>query len=164
MNICSACLIGRKCSYDSEAREDARIKKMHDKGTLKALCPESLARLPIPRCPSEISNGDGEDVLTGRARVLAQDPTMVIMDEATSALDTESERAVQAALNEAMQGRTVFAIAHRLSTIRNADLIVVIREGDIVEQGTHAQLLSDEGYYASLYNSQFSGAQEDEAV
>ncbi len=73
MNICSACLIGRKCRYDSEAREDARIKKMHDKGTLKALCPESLARLPIPRCPSEIVGGDGEDVLCGRARVLAQD-------------------------------------------------------------------------------------------
>ena len=90
MDICSACLIGRKCRYDGEAREDARIKKMYEAGTLKALCPESLARLPVPRCPSEISGGDGEDVLSGRARVLAQngsDRTKEFIEGANQFLD-----------------------------------------------------------------------------
>jgi uncharacterized protein YbbK (DUF523 family) len=73
MDICSACLTGRKCRYDGEAREDKRIKERWEAGKLKALCPECLAKLPIPRCPSEISGGDGGDVLDGRARVLAQD-------------------------------------------------------------------------------------------
>lgn len=73
MDICSACLIGSKCRYDGEAREDARVKDRYEAGELKAVCPECLAKLSIPRCPSEIVGGDGADVLDGRARVLAQD-------------------------------------------------------------------------------------------
>ncbi len=73
MDIVSACLVGIKCRYDGEAREDAAIKKMYEQGLVKAVCPELLAKLPSPRCPSEIVGGDGEDVLAGRARVMAQD-------------------------------------------------------------------------------------------
>jgi len=73
MDICSACLMGSKCRYDGEARPDEAIKARYEAGELKAVCPECLAKLPVPRCPSEIVGGDGEDVLDGRARVLAQD-------------------------------------------------------------------------------------------
>jgi len=73
MDICSACLTGSKCRYDGEARPDAKIKACFDAGELKAICPECLAKLPVPRCPSEIVDGDGADVLDGRARVMAQD-------------------------------------------------------------------------------------------
>ncbi len=73
MDICSACLTGSKCRYDGEAREDAQIKNRYEAGELKAVCPECFAKLSIPRCPSEIVGGDGEDVLNGKARVMAQD-------------------------------------------------------------------------------------------
>ena len=80
---------------------------------------------------------------------------MLILDEATSSVDTRTEALIQAAMDKMMEGRTSFIIAHRLSTIRNADLILVMRDGHIVEQGTHKQLLAQNGFYASLYNSQF---------
>lgn len=73
MDIASACLVGIKCRYDGQAREDENIKKMYDQGLIKAVCPELLAKLKSPRCPSEIADGDGNDVLQGRARVKAQD-------------------------------------------------------------------------------------------
>jgi subfamily B ATP-binding cassette protein MsbA len=91
------------------------------------------------------------------ARALLKDAPVLILDEATSALDTESERRIQAALTELMRGRTTLVIAHRLSTIENADRIVVLRAGEIVETGTHAQLLARGGYYSSLYRMQFAG-------
>jgi ATP-binding cassette, subfamily B, bacterial MsbA len=91
------------------------------------------------------------------ARALLKDAPVLILDEATSALDTESERRVQAALARLMQGRTTLVIAHRLSTIEKADLIVVLREGAIVEQGTHAQLIAAGGYYSTLHRMQFAG-------
>jgi len=80
---------------------------------------------------------------------------MLILDEATSSVDTRTEILIQAAMDKMMEGRTSFIIAHRLSTIRNADLILVMNDGSIVEQGTHEQLLAKNGFYASLYNSQF---------
>ena len=90
------------------------------------------------------------------ARALLKDAPVLILDEATSALDTESERRIQAALARLMRGRTTLVIAHRLSTVERADRIVVMREGNIVETGTHAELLARGGYYASLYTMQFA--------
>ena len=80
---------------------------------------------------------------------------ILILDEATSSVDTRTEVRIQKALDNLMRGRTSFIIAHRLSTIRNADLILVMKDGDIIEQGTHEQLLAQKGFYADLYNSQF---------
>ena len=79
----------------------------------------------------------------------------MILDEATSSVDTRTEVEIQKAMDRLMQGRTSFIIAHRLSTIRNADLILIMKDGDIIEQGTHEQLLARGGFYANLYNSQF---------
>ena len=81
---------------------------------------------------------------------------MLILDEATSSVDTRTEERIQKAMDSLMEGRTSFVIAHRLSTIKNADLILVIKDGDIVEQGTHEQLLAQKGFYADLYESQFA--------
>jgi subfamily B ATP-binding cassette protein MsbA len=87
---------------------------------------------------------------------LLKDAPLLILDEATSALDTESERHIQAALDKVMQGRTTLVIAHRLSTIEKADLILVMDQGQIVEQGNHAQLLALGGHYARLHARQFA--------
>lgn len=86
--------------------------------------------------------------------MLAKTP-MLILDEATSSVDTRTEILIQKAMENLMEGKTSFVIAHRLSTIRDADLILVMNDGNIVEQGTHNELLSKNGFYASLYNSQF---------
>ena len=91
------------------------------------------------------------------ARALLRDTPILVLDEATSALDTESERHIQQALDNLRQNRTSFVIAHRLSTIENADHIVVINDGEIVEQGTHGQLLAADGAYAQLHRLQFGG-------
>ena len=90
------------------------------------------------------------------ARLLLAKPRVVILDEATAHLDSESEAAVQEALTEALHGRTSLVIAHRLSTIRAADQILVVEHGEIVERGTHAELMAAEGRYADLYNTQFA--------
>ena len=83
------------------------------------------------------------------------DKPILILDEATSSIDTRTELKIQKAMDELMKGRTSFVIAHRLSTIQNADLILVLKNGDILESGTHEELLRQKGFYADLYNSQF---------
>ena len=104
----------------------------------------------------EASNiSQGQKQLLTIARAVLADPPMLILDEATSSVDTRTEVLIQAAMDNLMVGRTSFIIAHRLSTIRNADLILVMNEGDIVESGAHAELLARRGFYAKLYNSQF---------
>ena len=96
----------------------------------------------------------GQKQLLTIARAILSDRNMLILDEATSSVDTRTEIQIQEAMDNLMQGRTSFVIAHRLSTIRNADLILVMENGDIVEQGTHEELLEKGGFYAELYNSQ----------
>ena len=97
----------------------------------------------------------GQQQLLTIARVVLADPAVVILDEATSSVDTRTEALIQQAMSALTENRTSFVIAHRLSTIENADLILVMENGDIVEQGTHTELLSKPTLYASLYNSQF---------
>lgn len=97
----------------------------------------------------------GQKQLLTIARAMVQNSKMLILDEATSSIDTRTEQLIQSAMDKLTQGRTSFVIAHRLSTIKNADLILVMKDGDIVEQGNHAELLKENGFYADLYNSQF---------
>lgn len=97
----------------------------------------------------------GQKQLLTIARVILNDPKILILDEATSSVDTRTEVLIQKAMDQLMEGRTSFIIAHRLSTIRNADLILVMKDGDIVEQGKHRELIKKNGFYATLYNSQF---------
>lgn len=98
----------------------------------------------------------GQKQLLCIARVMLTDPAILLLDEATSSIDTRTELQVQAAFDELMEGRTSFVVAHRLSTIRNADCILVMRDGQIIERGTHDELLTARGFYAELYNSQFA--------
>ena len=97
----------------------------------------------------------GQKQLLTIARALLKDAPLLILDEATSSVDTRTEELIQKAMDKLMEGRTSFVIAHRLSTIRNADLILVMRDGNIIEQGNHDQLMDQKGFYADLYNSQF---------
>ncbi len=104
----------------------------------------------------EASNvSQGQKQLLTIARAILADPKILILDEATSSVDTRTEVRIQKAMDNLMRGRTSFIIAHRLSTIRDADLILVMKDGDIVEQGSHEELLAQKGFYADLYNSQF---------
>jgi len=106
----------------------------------------------------ETSNiSQGQMQLMTIARAILADPPILILDEATSSVDTHTEVLIQKAMETLMQGRTSFIIAHRLSTIRDADWILVMNNGDIVEQGKHQKLLDKKGFYAELYNSQFEG-------
>ena len=105
---------------------------------------------------NESSLSGGQKQLITIARAMVDDAPMLILDEATSNVDTRTERLIQRAMDRLTEGRTSFVIAHRLSTIQNADLILVLDHGDIVEQGTHEELLQKGGFYAKLYNSQFA--------
>lgn len=106
----------------------------------------------------QINLSQGQKQQLTIARAMIADKPMLILDEATSSVDTRTEQQIQKAMDQLMQGRTSFVIAHRLSTIKNADLILVMKNGDIIESGTHEQLLQKNGFYAELYNSQFDPA------
>jgi ATP-binding cassette subfamily B protein len=108
----------------------------------------------------ESSNvSQGQKQLLTIARAFLADPRILILDEATSSVDTRTEVLIQTAMDDLMKNRTSFIIAHRLSTIRNADLILVMNNGDIVEQGSHLALLAKGGFYAGMYNSQFENTE-----
>ena len=98
----------------------------------------------------------GQRQLISFARALLANPRILILDEATSSIDTQTELLLQKGLDELLKGRTSFIIAHRLSTIKSADLILVIKDGNIIEQGNHEELMEKGGFYKELYNSQFS--------
>lgn len=120
----------------------------------------------LPQGYHSIINEESSNISAGQkqlltiARVILADPKILILDEATSSIDTRTEIQIQSAMDNLMKGRTSFIIAHRLSTIKNADLILVMNHGDIVEQGTHGELLAKNGFYAELYNSQFEEGEE----
>lgn len=120
----------------------------------------------LPNGYNSIINEESSNISAGQkqlltiARVILADPKILILDEATSSIDTRTEIQIQAAMDNLMKGRTSFVIAHRLSTIKNSDLILVMNQGDIVEQGTHEELLAKGGFYADLYNSQFDEEEE----
>ena len=102
------------------------------------------------------SLSQGQKQLLCITRVMLSLPPMLILDEATSSIDTRTEQRIQKAFATMMEGRTSFNVAHRLSTIQNADVILVMKDGHIIEQGSHSQLLAQKGFYAELYNSQFA--------
>ena len=104
----------------------------------------------------EVNNiSEGQKQLLTIARAILANPPLLILDEATSSVDTRTEELIQKAMDTLMKNRTSFIIAHRLSTIKNADLILVLNNGDIVEKGTHDELIKKGGFYSELYNSQF---------
>ena len=119
----------------------------------------------LPDGYNTMLTGDGTNLSQGQRQLLAiaraavADPPVLILDEATSSIDTRTEVRIQAAFARMMQGRTSFIVAHRLSTIREADVILVMKDGHIVEQGDHDTLLAQGGFYAKLYNSQFEGVE-----
>ena len=106
---------------------------------------------------SGLSTGQRQQMTIARA--IVKNAPMTILDEATSSVDTRTEKHIQAAMDRLTKGRTSFVIAHRLSTIRNSDLIIVMKEGDVIESGTHEELLEADGFYRMLYDSQFEGCE-----
>jgi ATP-binding cassette, subfamily B, multidrug efflux pump len=125
----------------------------------------------LPDGYNNVLNEDATNISQGQkqlltiARAFLADPEILILDEATSSVDTRTEIQIQKAMSELMKGRTSFVIAHRLSTIRDAEIILVMNHGTIIETGTHEELLAKNGFYADLYNSQFTGrVLQEEAV
>lgn len=146
---------GKLDATDSEVIEAAKAAHVHH--FIKTL----------PNSYDMILNEESSNVSAGQkqlltiARVILANPKILILDEATSSIDTRTEEQIQSAMDNLMKGRTSFIIAHRLSTIKNADLILVMNQGDIVEQGTHEELLEKQGFYADLYNSQFEDCKDE---
>ena len=142
------------------AREDATEEEVIE--AAKAAHAHSFIKR-LPEGYDTIVSEDGDSLSQGQkqllciARVMLSLPPMLILDEATSSIDTRTELKIQNAFAKMMQGRTSFIVAHRLSTIREADIILVMKDGNIIEQGSHKELLAQGGFYANLYNSQFAG-------
>ena len=158
--------------YNATIMENIRYGSPHatDEDVIRAAktahCHEFISALPGGY--NMILNEEASNISAGQkqlftiARVVLKNPAILILDEATSSIDTRTEVLIQKAMKKIMHGRTSFVIAHRLSTIKDADVIFVMKEGDIVEQGNHNQLLEKEGFYADLYNSQFEGFEEED--
>ena len=146
---------GRPDATDEEVEAAAKAAHVHS----------FIRRLPqgyqtmIAEDGGNLSQGQKQLLTIARAMLL--DPPMLILDEATSSVDILTEQRIQRAFRRMMQGRTTFVIAHRLSTIRDADLILVLDKGNVVETGTHESLLAQKGFYYRLYNSQFASAQSE---
>lgn len=140
-------IIGKPGASDDEVIQAAKLSHSW----------EFIRRLPegLDTKISESSLSQGQKQLLCITRVMLCLPPMLILDEATSSIDTRTEMLIQEAFDRLMQGRTSFIVAHRLSTIRNADEILVMKDGSIIEQGTHEQLMKKGGFYHTLYSSQF---------
>ena len=156
--------------YNDTIRENIRFGRL-DATDEEVLAAAKAAQVDhfvhtLPHGYDTVLNEEGSNVSQGQkqlltiARTIISDPKILILDEATSSVDTRTEVAIQRAMDELTKGRTSFIIAHRLSTIRNADLILVMKDGDIVETGTHKSLLEKGGFYATLYMSQFADTNE----
>ena len=139
---------GRPDASRDDMVEAAKLAQIHD--FIKSL-PEGYDTMVGER-GLKLSGGEKQRV--GIARTLLKNPPILLLDEATSALDSETEQEIQGALDRAAEGRTVLMIAHRLSTVAEADQIIVLQDGEIVERGTHADLLARDGRYASLWRRQ----------
>lgn len=145
--------IGREDATDEEMIEAAKACHAHG----------FISRLPNgydTELTEEVNLSAGQKQLLCIARIMLSRPAMLILDEATSSVDTRTEKRISEAFDKLMTGRTSFIVAHRLATIKNADLILVMEKGDVVEQGTHEELLKKHGYYYDLYTSQFAGIEE----
>ena len=140
--------------YNRENVSEERVKEV-----CKTVGLDHFIRTLPKAYHSDISNNDsvstGQRQLLTIARGMIEDAPFLILDEATSNVDTRTEELVQKAMDKLTEGKTSFIIAHRLSTIKNADLILVMKDGNIIEQGNHEELMKKEGFYADLYNSQF---------
>ena len=149
---------GRQDASDEEVIEAAKKAKAHH--FIKTL----------PGGYDFMLNEDGTNISQGQrqlltiARAMVSKPKMLILDEATSSVDTRTEVEIQEVMNKMMEGRTSFIIAHRLSTIKGAKMILVMNKGKIIEKGNHKSLLAQNGFYAELYNAQFSGRTNEEEV
>lgn len=153
--------------YHATIRDNIRFSRLNatDEEIIKAAKDANVHHFikTMPGGYDMMINEEGDNVSLGQkqlltiARALLADPSILILDEATSSVDTRLEMLIQLAMKHAMEGRTSFVIAHRLSTIKDADLILVMENGDIAEQGTHEELLKKRGIYEKLYNSQFAG-------
>ena len=155
--------------YNDTIRENIRFGRL-DATDEEVLAAARAAQVDhfvrtLPHGYDTVLNEEGTNVSQGQkqlltiARTIISNPKIMILDEATSSVDTRTEILIQKAMNKLTEGRTSFIIAHRLSTIRDADIILVMRDGDIVETGNHEELLARGGFYAELYNSQFAGAE-----
>ena len=144
-------LFGRKDATREEAVEAAKLSHAHS----------FIRRLPKGYDTVVKENGEnlsqGQRQLLSITRVILCKPSILILDEATSSIDTRTEMQIQSAFQKLMEGRTSFIVAHRLSTIQSADIILVMKDGQIIEQGSHSELLEKKGFYADLYMSQFAG-------
>ena len=127
---------------------------------LRRVCADTIVEKMEHGLDSEVGEGGdllstGEKQLFSFARAILADPRILVLDEATSSIDTMTEQLIQNAIGEVTTGRTSFVVAHRLSTIRSADIILVVREGKIIERGSHRELMKNRGYYYNLYTRQY---------